>query len=68
MFETPGSVTWQDTVAKAVASMEQRTGLQLADLSPAEITQRVKHWMKAKQDGTLKDEFPVQQQSSQDAI
>ena len=53
MTDMPGSATWQDTVAKAVASIEQRTGLKLAGLSATEITQQVRDWMQAKKAGTL---------------
>ena len=58
MTDTPRSLMWQDTVAKAVASMEQRTGLQLAGLPPTEITSQVQLWIQAKKNGTsmrLKD-------------
>jgi hypothetical protein len=44
---------WKDTVAKAVASMEERTGLELAGLSSTESTSQVKLWMQAKKAGTL---------------
>lgn len=63
MTDTPQTVLWQATVTKAVASMEQRTGLQLANLSPHEITKVVRRWVKAKQDGTLSDVFPTQEPS-----
>lgn len=53
MIITPGSEMWKDTVAHAVASMEKRTGLQLAGLSATEITYQVRMWMQAKKDGTL---------------
>lgn len=53
MSDIPGSATWQATVANAVASMEQRTGLTLAGLSATEITRQVKEWVKAKQNGAL---------------
>jgi hypothetical protein len=43
---------WQGTVDLAVATLEKRTGLQLAGLSQPEITERVREWLKAKQNGT----------------
>jgi hypothetical protein len=50
MSETDSSSQWQDTVDMAVATLEERTGLNLAGLSQPEITQRVKEWLNAKQE------------------
>jgi hypothetical protein len=53
MAESLASITWQETVDKAVARMETQTGLVLAGLSQLEITVQVREWMKAKAEGKL---------------
>jgi hypothetical protein len=53
MAESLASITWQETVDKAVARMETQTGLVLSGLSQLEITVEVREWMKAKAQGKL---------------
>lgn len=55
MSETDSSSQWQDTVDMAVATLEERTGLNLAGLSQPEISQRVKKWLKAKGEAKTTD-------------
>ena len=45
-----GNSEWQQTVDLAVAALEKRTGLKLAGLSQPEITNRVRQWLKIKQE------------------
>jgi hypothetical protein len=58
MSETDSSSQWQDKVDMAVATLEERTGLNLAGLSQPEISQRVKEWLKAK-DGAKSVDWPL---------
>lgn len=51
MGESLVSIKWQETVDLAVARLESQTGLALAGLSQAEITVRVRKWMRTKTDG-----------------
>jgi len=48
MVESLASITWQETVDKAVTRLEEKTGLALVGLSQLEISLQVRNWMKAK--------------------
>jgi len=56
MAESLASITWQETVDKAVTRLEAQTGLVLAGLSQLEISAQVREWMKAKAEGCLHSE------------
>ena len=56
MAESLASITWQETVDKAVTRLEEKTGLALAGLSQLEISLQVREWMKAKSEGRLQSE------------
>lgn len=48
MAESLVSITWQETVDKAIARLEAQTGLALEGLSQMEVSFQVREWMKAK--------------------
>jgi hypothetical protein len=52
MPESPASIKWQETVDRAVALLENKTGLLLSGLSQPEITEQVREWIKAKSTAT----------------
>jgi len=57
MSESLASITWKETVDKAVERMETQTGIVLAGLSHLEISAQVREWMKAKAEGRLPSEI-----------